>query len=447
MGEIERPLKKNEEKKDKDIKEEDEERLKEDKDSNSNISDDSKQKIIVGTFQEAPKFLQDNEFIKRGYVINCTSFKKALKCLFICHNETMNTWSHLLGAVVFIFFIFYTFFIFRDFDIQLNIIKEDHLPSVEQKAISLYELSPGSMYNFYESTKIIQNNFNYYNQTIFYNKTIKNIFSLYKDVYEYVAKKVPLYLDYIKSFLESLSILKKSSLDLINLDESKNKQLESYLNSDIKIALKDRPKIELTRFPLLIIIVCAFLCLSFSATYHAFKIISPIIHNITHRFDHGGISLLITGSCFPPYYYCFYYETKLKYFYLIEISVLGIGIFLYSILSSDFSKPYKRAFRGILFLIFGISTGIPVLHMSFFSKNINGYAPGIKLINWYLGGASYIIGALLYILRFPEKKFQGKFDYFGSSHQLFHIFVFAGATFHYFGSLDIYIYRFKNMDI
>ena len=62
-------------------------------------------KVIIGKFEEAPKFLQDNEFIKKGYILNCTSFKKALKCLFICHNETMNTWSHLLGAIFFIFLI------------------------------------------------------------------------------------------------------------------------------------------------------------------------------------------------------------------------------------------------------------------------------------------------------------------------------------------------------
>ena len=58
----------------------------------------------------------------------------------------------------------------------------------------------------------------------------------------------------------------------------------------------------------------------------------------------------------------------------------------------------------------------------------------------------YIIGALLYILRFPEKIFQGKFDYIGSSHQLFHILVFLGAFFHYFGSLDAYEYRFKYLE-
>lgn len=443
MKEKEKPLKKDEEKVER-SKEEDQEKLKEDNDSNYKI--DIKSNIIIGTFKEAPKFLQDNEYIKNGYIINCTTFKKALRCLFMCHNETINTWSHLLGAICFIFFIFYTIFFITDFNIQLKILKNDDLPLIEQKSVVLYELSPSTMYNFYNSVKYIQKNFNNYNQIKIYNETINNIFSLYNEVYKYIIEKISNIADYIKSFLESLSLFKRNVIDLINLDKFKTPQLESYLNSEVKIAIQKRQTKELSRFPLYIIIICAFLCLSFSATYHALKIISPIVHNITHRFDHGGISLLISGSCFPPYYYFFYYEDRFRYFYLIEISVLGLGIFLYSIISSDFSKPYKRAFRGVLFLIFGISTGIPILHITFFGDKIYGYVPGIKLIYWYLGGISYIIGALLYILRFPEKKFQGKFDHLGSSHQLFHILVFFGASFHYFGSLDVYKYRFKNLD-
>ena len=437
----------NEEEKAERLKDDDKDKLKTEINSNNNEDINDQSNIIIGTIQQAPKFLQENEYIKYGYIINCTSFKKALKCLFKFHNETMNTWTHLLGAIFFILLIFYTIFFITNFNIQLNIIKKDRLLSVEEKAVTLYELSPSSMNNYYNSVKNIQKNFNNYNQIKIYNETINNIFSLYNDVYSYISTIISNLYEYLKSFLEILSELKNDVIDLINLDESKTSQLESYLDLEIKRKMKQRNKKELTKLPIFIIIICAILCLSFSTCYHSLKIISPIIHNITHRFDHGGISLLISGSCFPPYYYFFYYENRFRYFYLIEISSLGLIIFFYSITSSDFSKPYKRTFRGILFLIVGICTGIPVLHMTFFGNSIKGYSPGIKLKNWYLGGISYIIGALLYILRFPEKKFQGKFDYVGSSHQLFHILVFFGAAFHYFGSLDAYEYRFKNLEL
>lgn len=330
---------------------------------------------------------------------------------------------------------------------QLNIIKQNKLPLVEEKAVIIYELSPATMHNYYNKVKNIQKSFNNYKQKIIYNETINSIFSLYNDVFNYINSKYSSFIEYVKLFLKSLSILKDEAVDLINLDESKTDKLESYMASEIKIKMKEREKKELSKFPLYIIIICAFLCLSFSACYHALKIVSPIVYNITHRFDHGGISILIAGSCFPPYYYFFYYENKFKYFYLIEITTIGLIIFFYSILNDDFSKPYKRTFRGILFIIFGTCTGIPVLHMGFFGETIRGYYPGIKLKYWYLGAFSYLIGAVLYILRFPEKKFLGKFDYYGSSHQIFHILVFLGATFHSLGSLDAYIYRFNNLDI
>ncbi len=168
--------------------------------------------------------------------------------------------------------------------------------------------------------------------------------------------------------------------------------------------------------------------------------------NILNRFDYGGISLLISGSCYPPYYYFFYYSQTFKLLYLILISVFGVGTFLYS-LTDDFNKPQRRSLRGILFLIFGLCTGVPIMHMAFFGDTIDGYGNDIILLNWYLGGISYIIGAIFYILRFPEKKFPGKFDYFGASHQIFHCLVFFGALFHFMGSLEAYNYRFRNLKI
>eukprot|EP00345_Euplotes_harpa_P006125 CAMPEP_0168318120 /NCGR_PEP_ID=MMETSP0213-20121227/287_1 /TAXON_ID=151035 /ORGANISM="Euplotes harpa, Strain FSP1.4" /LENGTH=50 /DNA_ID=CAMNT_0008319121 /DNA_START=1300 /DNA_END=1448 /DNA_ORIENTATION=- len=42
---------------------------------------------------------------------------------------------------------------------------------------------------------------------------------------------------------------------------------------------------------------------------------------------------------------------------------------------------------------------------------------------WYIGGATYIFGAFIYAIKFPERYFPGKFDFGGHSHNLFHVFV------------------------
>ncbi len=104
-----------------------------------------------------------------------------------------------------------------------------------------------------------------------------------------------------------------------------------------------------------------------------------------------------------------------------------------------------RGFRGKLFLFFGLSAGIPIVHLSIVGDKLNGYNTDLRLLYWYLGGITYIIGGIIYITRFPEIKYPGKFDYFGSSHQLFHIFVVLAAWFHYLGSLDAYYSRFNSL--
>lgn len=65
---------------------------------------------FLGGWNQAPKHSQDNEFIKMGYRVNFNTVKRIIKSLFMFHNESMNIWSHLVGAVLFLFFISYIAF-------------------------------------------------------------------------------------------------------------------------------------------------------------------------------------------------------------------------------------------------------------------------------------------------------------------------------------------------
>ena len=406
-------------------------------------------KLSIGTFDEAPKYIQDNEYIKGGYLLNCTDFKKALRSLFMCHNETINTWSHLLGALFFFFLIFYISIFINNYTSQLNKIKND-LAIIQDKAEYLYKENPNIMNNTYYSLKEVIKSFNNIEKNNFYDDTLSSILYLCSEIKNITTNTI----DYISSsFMKSVSLIKekiflikKQIFNLIKLDTSKTEYLESKLDDKFNIDLEKRKAKELAKWPLFIIVHSAILCFIFSASFHSMGVINERHFDILNRFDYGGISLLISGSCYPPYYYFFYYSNTFKYIYLTIITVFGIAIFLYS-LTDDFNKPQKRVLRGNIFLIFGLITGIPVLHMAFFGKYIEGYDSGIKLINWYLGGISYVVGALFYILRFPEKLFPGKFDYIGASHQIFHILVFFGALFHFLGSIDAYNYRFNNLKI
>ena len=401
--------------------------------------------LDVGNFEQAPKFMQDNEYIKTGYLLNCTNLKKTFKSLIMWHNETINIWSHLLGAFFFFILIFYTSIFVSNYKSQLSDIKKD-ISLIEKDIQYLYNEYPNLLNDSYNSIKDIKNSFYIFDKENIYQYSVNQIFYLYNEiknltssVFDYISTK-------ISKIKDEVLLLKEKILNLIKLDYSKSKNIESELDEVYKTNLKNRKPTELARWPLFIIIHSAILCFIFSSCFHSIGTINERYHDILNRFDYGGISLLISGSCYPPYYYFFYYSNGFKYFYLIEVTVFGIGIFIYS-LTDDFNKPNKRTLRGSIYLIFGLCTGIPVLHMAFFGDTIEGNAPGIKLIYWYLGGISYVVGALLYILRFPEKKFPKKFDYIGASHQIFHVLVFLGALFHFLGSLDAYNYRFENLKI
>ena len=413
------------------------------------LEDDAK--LLVGSFLEAPKFMQDNEYIKGGYLLNCTTFKKTFKSLFMCHNETINIWTHLLSAIFFFALLFYTSIFITNYKSQLNKLKND-ITLVEQKVESLYDESPNVMNNTYYSLKVLKKTINKVNKNneYLYQNSLQLILYLYNEVKNISSNFIDTlslkFIELLTTVQDRIIIIKREIINLIKLDTSKSDYLEKELDEKFNTDIEKKETIELARWPLFVIIHSAILLFIFSASFHSIGTINERYHDILNRFDYGGISLLISGSCYPPYYYFFYYSDTFKYLYLTEITVFGIGTFLYS-LTDDFNKPQKRTLRGIIFLIFGLCTGIPILHMAFFGKKLVGNAAGINLINWYVGGVCYVIGALLYIIRFPEKIFPGKFDYIGASHQIFHILVFFGALFHFLGSLDAYNYRFNNLKI
>lgn len=44
-----------------------------------------------------------NNYLMKGYRVGFRTLKEVFKSLFMIHNETMNVWTHLLGAFFFIF--------------------------------------------------------------------------------------------------------------------------------------------------------------------------------------------------------------------------------------------------------------------------------------------------------------------------------------------------------
>ena len=63
--------------------------------------DDEVQPGFIGDYHEAPEFIQD-EYIEHGYRIGYPTYCSLCKTLFTWNNETVNVWTHMLGAIAFV---------------------------------------------------------------------------------------------------------------------------------------------------------------------------------------------------------------------------------------------------------------------------------------------------------------------------------------------------------
>jgi len=183
----------------------------------------------------------------------------------------------------------------------------------------------------------------------------------------------------------------------------------------------------------------AALCLGMSATYHAIHNHSPIVAKFGNKLDYVGIVFLITGSFIPTIFYGFYCHPHLRETYWFMICSLGLGCATVSIFER-FRTPAWRPYRAGMFVAMGLSALFPIVH-GVKLYGVEKMRESIGLTWLVLQGVLYILGAGLYAARWPECASPGKYDIWGSSHQLFHILVIMAAASHLYGLIIAFDYH------
>ncbi|KAI2474449.1 HlyIII-domain-containing protein [Pyrenophora tritici-repentis] len=97
-----------------------------------------------------------------------------------------------------------------------------------------------------------------------------------------------------------------------------------------------------------------------------------------------------------------------------------------------FRTPALRPFRALMFVLMGLSAVFPVVH-GIRLYGVEHMRESIGLDWVVLQGVLYIAGAAIYAARVPEKWSPGKYDIWGSSHQIFHVLVVLAAASHLMG--------------
>lgn len=292
-----------------------EENLKERKDKGKDIKqkNDKKEeklhkkgeKIIIGKYSDAPDYLKDNEYIKNGYLINCHSLKLVLRSLFVCSNETINVWSHLLGCFIALFLI-----IFTATSIKTSLLKELTQSEYEDLQVKVNEtIIPWSS----ELRKHKLNEFGTITENV--GLIIDDILSNSDNlVANYGTKSTTI--EIIENFIENTKYLINKIVNIFSkdsniLDDITTKweicvdKIISYIKYDFKDDIKGE---NIGRWPLFLMLSAAIVCFGFSTSFHWFSIYSKNLYSFLCRLDYAGITFLIPGSCYPPYFYFYYCE-------------------------------------------------------------------------------------------------------------------------------------------
>lgn len=292
-----------------------EENLKERKDKGKDIKqkNDKKEeklhkkeeKIIIGKYSDAPDYLKDNEYIKNGYLINCHSLKLVLRSLFVCSNETINVWSHLLGCFIALFLI-----IFTATSIKTSLLKELTQSEYEDLQVKVNEtIIPWSS----ELRKHKLNEFGTISENV--GLIIDDILSNSDNlVANYGTKSTTI--EIIENFIENTKYLINKIVNIFSKDSNilddittKWEICVDKIISYIKYNFKDDIKGEnIGRWPLFLMLSAAIVCFGFSTSFHWFSIYSKNLYSFLCRLDYAGITFLIPGSCYPPYFYFYYCE-------------------------------------------------------------------------------------------------------------------------------------------
>ncbi|EEH19383.1 hypothetical protein PABG_01702 [Paracoccidioides brasiliensis Pb03] len=183
-------------------------------------------------------------------------------------------------------------------------------------------------------------------------------------------------------------------------------------------------------------------CFGISSTYHTLLCHSEPCSGLWARLDYVAIILQTVGSFVSGIYVTFYCEPCLQKLYWTMTGALGL---LSSIIlvSPQFQSSRWRLFRLSTFVATGLSGLLPIIHAAFiypFAQLNQQAGLGYYLVE----GLALITGVIFYATHFPESWIPEKFDIWGASHQIFHLFVVLSAVIHTWALLSVFDWIYKN---
>ena len=197
-------------------------------------------------------------------------------------------------------------------------------------------------------------------------------------------------------------------------------------------------------WPLAVFLCGALVCLGCSVAFHAFAPVSPRVFAALAKADYVGISALIFTSMVPPLVYSFWDDAPALRAYLALAATTNAAAAAAG-LTDRFRTPAWRWARASAFVACGVVGVAPLLHALWAARAPGaprgaGDAAQRSLRGTVLMGAQYLVGALMYAARVPERWAPGSFDLFGS-HAIFHVLVVTAVLTHWTTAASLHGWR------
>ncbi|ANB15945.1 Izh3p [Sugiyamaella lignohabitans] len=189
------------------------------------------------------------------------------------------------------------------------------------------------------------------------------------------------------------------------------------------------------KLTMIVFLVAAMKCLVCSAVWHTFNGIAHLpAKNKFACVDYTGITVLIAASILTTEYTALYCKPFARNVYMAVTALSGLGGAAFT-WDPKFDSPEARGQRIIFFVGFAVAGLLGFLHASVYHGLLSTfffYLPVFKSL------FCYCLGVVVYAFLIPERWFPGTiFDFFGMSHNLWHICVFGGIYYHYVATVNL----------
>lgn len=403
----------------------------------------------------------NNLYLLSGYRKGFDTFKLSLRSIFMVHNEFMNIWSHLIGAICFIVLMLAIVQYYEHRSANHSVLRSnfnvvDVLNDISthyDENITIMQDLVKNPQNYLENhaghpTGILQGVYS----------RLENVIGNYKSTLVHMIHKIErdeiAFMKEFSSNYESIKIniekvmhvIAKKYHDLVQVSHFEpyalvDKIQKCFHYEEIRKMVTSAVYPHLEYFPIVVYILCVVACLGFSAVFHTFKCVSHPVHKILHRLDMAGISFLNFGSSYGFFYYAFYCRPFIKNLYSLLLLVACAIVFVVS-LGDTIHKHHNAKYKGLMFAFLGLSNLIPFTHlciMAYKASDQNDNMPA----NFGFGGmllmaVFYLVGLVFYVTKFPERYYPKKFDIWCNSHTIWHFFVLAAAVTQFFSVVHIY---------